>query len=131
MLNKDANIENTKSEGEAKREDAQYGKPNQQCQKHQKVIDETKTKEKEKENQDDKISAEEEEKNNENTSKTNEPEAKHFKLYQENLESRKIEHKLKEEEQTENRQQLKGDDTQKKQKQVAKRTNKKNSIRKK
>ena len=55
ILNKDANIENTKSEGEAKREDEQYGKPNQQCQKHQKVIaDETKTKEKEEENQGDK-----------------------------------------------------------------------------
>ena len=27
ILNKDANIENTKSEGEAKREDEQYGKP--------------------------------------------------------------------------------------------------------
>ena len=49
ILDKDANIENTKSEGEAKREDKQYGKPNQQCQKHQKVIaDETKIKEKEK-----------------------------------------------------------------------------------
>ena len=29
ILNKDANIENTKSEGEAKREDEQYGKLNQ------------------------------------------------------------------------------------------------------
>ena len=48
-LNKDENIENTKSEGEAKGEDKQYGKPNQQCQKHQKVIPaETRTKEKEK-----------------------------------------------------------------------------------
>ena len=52
ILNKDANIESTNSEGEAKREDEQYGKPNQQCQKHQKAIaDETKTKEKQKENQ--------------------------------------------------------------------------------
>ena len=55
ILNKDANIESTNSEREAKREDEQYGKPNQQCQKHQKVIaDETKTKEKEEENQGDK-----------------------------------------------------------------------------
>ena len=47
ILKKDANIENTKSEGEAKREDEQCGKPNQQCQKHQRVIvDETKTKKK-------------------------------------------------------------------------------------
>ena len=49
ILNKDANIENAKSEGEAKIEDEQYEKPNEQCQKHQKVIaDETKIKEKEK-----------------------------------------------------------------------------------
>ena len=36
ILNKDGKIENTKSEGEAKGEDEQYGKPkpNQQCQKH-------------------------------------------------------------------------------------------------
>ena len=35
-----------RSEGEAKTEDEKYGKPNLQCQKHQKVItDETKTKE--------------------------------------------------------------------------------------
>ena len=94
ILNKDANIENTKSEGEAKREDEQYGKPNQQCQKHQKVIaDETKTKEKEKENQGDKTA--EEDKNHKNTSKTSKPETKHFKLHQENLEDKKIEHKLK------------------------------------
>ena len=31
LLNKDANIENIKSEGEAKRQDEQYGKPNQRC----------------------------------------------------------------------------------------------------
>ena len=112
ILNKDANIENTKSEGEAKREDEQYGKPNQQCQKHQKVIaDETKTKEKEKENQGDKTA--EEDQNHKNTSKTNKPDTKHFKLHQENLEDKKIEHKLKEEEQTENQKQLKGDDTEK------------------
>ena len=72
ILNKDANIENTKSEGEAKREDEQYGKPNQQCQKHQKVIaDETKTKEKDKENQGDKTA---EDKNHKNTSKKSKPE---------------------------------------------------------
>ena len=35
---KDENIENTKSEGEAKGEDEQYGKPNQQYKNHQKVI---------------------------------------------------------------------------------------------
>ena len=88
ILNKDGNIETTKSKGEAKREDQQYGKLNQQCQKHQKVIaDETKTKEKEKENQGDKTA--EEDKNNKNTSKTSEPETKHFKLYQERLEDKK------------------------------------------
>ena len=38
ILSKDVNIESTKSEGEAKIEDEQYGKPNQQCQKHEKVI---------------------------------------------------------------------------------------------
>ena len=32
ILNKDANKENTKSEGEEKREYQQYGKLNQQCQ---------------------------------------------------------------------------------------------------
>ena len=101
ILNKDGNIETTKSKGEAKREDQQYGKLNQQCQKHQKVIaDETKTKEKEKENQGDRTA--EEDKNHKNTSKTSKPETKHFKLHQENLEDKKIEHKLKEEEQTEN-----------------------------
>ena len=31
ILNKDANIESTSSEGEAKAEDEQYGIPNQQC----------------------------------------------------------------------------------------------------
>ena len=88
ILNKDANIENTKSEGEAKREDEQYGKPNQQCQKHQKVIeDETKTKEKEKENQGDKTAGKD--KNHNNTRETSKPETKHFKLHQENLEDKK------------------------------------------
>ena len=71
ILNKDANIENTKSVGDAKREDEQYGKPNQQ--KHQKVIaDETKTKEKKKENQGDRTAKED--KNYKNTSKTSKPE---------------------------------------------------------
>ena len=99
ILNKDANIENTKSEVESKRKDEQYGKRNQQCQKHQKVIaDETKPKEKEKENQGDRT----EDKNHKNTSKTRKPETKHFKLHQENLQDKKIEHELKEEEQTEN-----------------------------
>ena len=52
ILNKDENIEEIKSEREAKGEDEQYVKSNQQSQKHQKVIAaETKTKEKEKENQ--------------------------------------------------------------------------------
>ena len=37
ILDKDENIENTKPEGEAK-EDGQYGKLNQQCQNHLKVI---------------------------------------------------------------------------------------------
>ena len=35
---KTENIVNTKSEGEAKGEDEQYGKPNQQYKNHQKVI---------------------------------------------------------------------------------------------
>ena len=97
ILNKDANIENAKSEGEAKIEDEQYEKPNEQCQKHQKVIaDETKIKEKEKENQGGK--AEQEDKNHKNTSKTNKPGTKHFKLDQENLVDKQIEHKLKEKE---------------------------------
>ena len=88
ILNKDENIENTKSEGEAKGEDERYGKPNQQCQKHEKVIaNETKIKEKETENQGDKTSTREEEKNNKNTSKADELEAGHFKLHQETLKS--------------------------------------------
>ena len=37
----------------------------------------------------------------------------HFKLHKENIEDKKIEHNLKEEKQTENRKQLKGDDTEK------------------
>ena len=46
ILYKDGNIENTKWEEESKREDKQYGKPSQRCQKHQEVTaDETKTKE--------------------------------------------------------------------------------------
>ena len=110
ILNKDANIESTKSEGEAKIEDEQYGKPNPQCQKHEKVIaDKTKTKEMEKENQGDKTA--EEDQNHKNTSKKSKLERKHFKLYQENLEDKKIEHNLKEEEQTGNQKQVKGDDT--------------------
>ena len=113
ILYKDANIENTKSEEESKREDKQYRKPSQRCQKHQKVIaDETKTKEQEKEKQGDKTSAEED-KNHKNTSKTKKTQTKHFKLHQKNLEGKKIEHKLNEEEQTENRKQLKGDDAEK------------------
>ena len=110
ILNKDVNIESTKSEGEAKIEDEQYGKPNQQCQKHEKVIaDKTKTKEMQKENQGDKTA--EEDQNLKNTSKRSKLETKHFKLYQENLEDKKIEHNLKEEEQTGNQKQVKGDDT--------------------
>ena len=110
ILNEDVNIESTKSEGEAKIEDEQYGKPNQQCQKHEKVIaDKTKTKEMQKENQGDKTA--EEDQNLKNTSKRSKLETKHFKLYQENLEDKKIEHNLKEEEQTGNQKQVKGDDT--------------------
>ena len=67
-----------------------------------------KLKRRENENQGDKTA---EDKNHKNTSKTNKSETKHFKLHQENLEDKKIEHKLKEEEQTGNRKQLKGDDT--------------------
>ena len=67
---------------------------------HQKIIaDETKTKEKEKENQGDKTAEDQNHKNISNTK----PDTKHFKLHQENLEDKKIEHKLKEEEQTGNR----------------------------
>ena len=63
ILNKDENIENTKSDEEAKGEDEQYGKPKEQCQKYQKVIAaETKIKEKEKENQGDKTSTGEDKK---------------------------------------------------------------------
>ena len=84
ILKKDENIENTKSEGEANSKDEQYGKLNQQCQKHKKVIaDQTKTKEQEKENQGVKTAGEE--KNNKNTSKTNELETRHLKLHQETL----------------------------------------------
>ena len=98
-LNKDENIENTKSEAEEKGEN---GKPNQQCQKHQKVIPaETKTKEKEKENQGDKTSAGGEDKNK-NTSETSNLGTRHFKLDQENLVDKKMEPESKEEEQTEN-----------------------------
>ena len=94
ILNKDGNIESTKSEGEAKIEDEQYGKPNQQCQKHEKAIaDKTKTKEMEKENQGEKTA--EEDQNQKNTSKRSKLETKHCKLYQENLEDKKIEHNLK------------------------------------
>ena len=79
ILNKDANIENTESEGEVKREDEQYGKSNQQCQKHQKVIaDETKTKDKEKENQGNKTK--EEDKNHKQTQKNNETRHKTFQI---------------------------------------------------
>ena len=95
ILNKDANIREHQNRGRSKKRRGieQYGKPNQQCQKHQKVIaDESKTKEKEKENQGDGTS--EEDKNRKNTSKTSKPETKHSKLHQENLEDKKVEHKL-------------------------------------
>ena len=70
-----------------------------------------KLKRRENENQGDKTA--EEDKNHKNTSKTNKPETKHFKLHQENLKVKKIKHKLKEEKQTENPKQRKGDDTEK------------------
>ena len=96
ILNKDENIENTKSDEEAKGEDEQYGKPKEQCQKHQKVIAaETKIKEKEKENQGDKTSTGEDKKKN--TSKTNKLGIRHFKLHQETLVDKKTEPELKEE----------------------------------
>ena len=114
VLNKDENIEKTKSKGEAKREDEQYGNPNQQCEKHRKVVAaETKTNEREKENQVDKISTGEEYKNK-NTSKINKLETRHSKLHQETLEDAKIEPELNEEKETENRQQLKEDTDNKK-----------------
>ena len=122
ILNKDEYMENTKSAGEAKGEDDHYGIPNPQCQRYQKVIAaETKTKDKEKENQGHKISTGKD-KNHKNTSKTNKLETRHFNLLQEMLEDIKIEHGLKEEEQTENQQQLKDDTENKK---IAKRTNQK------
>ena len=102
ILNKDENIEKTKSEGEAKGEDEEYGKPNQQYQKNQKgIAAETKTKEKENENQGDKTSTGEEDKNKK-PSKTNILYTRHFKSHQETLLEKKIEPELKEEEQTEN-----------------------------
>ena len=92
------------------------------------IADETKTKGKEKENQGDKISTGEEHKNNKNTSKTNELETRHFKLHQESLEDKEIEHELKEEEQTENRQQPKGDDTENKKIETSSKKNKPKEI---
>ena len=89
ILNKDENIENTKSEKGVKGEAEQRGKPNHQCKKHQKVVSaETKTKEKGKENQRDKTSTGEEDKNNKNTNKTNKLETRHFKLYRKILEGK-------------------------------------------
>ena len=96
------------------KEDEQYGNPNQQCEKHWKVVAaETKTNEREKENQVDKISTGEEYKNKD-TSKINKLETRHFKLHQETLEDAKIEPELNEEKETENRQQLKEDTDNKK-----------------
>ena len=113
ILNKEENIENTKSDKEAKGEDEQYGKPKEQCQKHKKVIAaETKIKEKEKENQGDKTLTWEDIKKK-NTSKTNKLGIRHFKLHQETLVDKKIEPELKEE-QTEIWQKLKEDDAEKK-----------------
>ena len=67
----------------------------------------------------------EEGKNSKNISKTNKLETRLFKLHQEILEDKEKEHKLKEEEKTEDQQQLKEDDTEnKKIKQVANRKNK-------
>ena len=84
IINKNENIDNTNSEGEAKGEDEQHGKLNQQGQKYQKVFPaETKTKEKEKENQGGKTSTRVDE--NKNTSKTNKLGTRHSKLHQENL----------------------------------------------
>ena len=53
----------------------------------------------------------EKDKSNKNTSKRNELEATHYKLHHETLEDKEIERKLKEEEQIENRKQLKEDYT--------------------
>ena len=53
----------------------------------------------------------EKDKSNKNTSKRNELEASHYKLHQETLEDKEIARKLKEEEQIENRKQLKEGDT--------------------
>ena len=105
---KTENIENTKSEGEAKGEDEQYGKPNQQYKNHQKAIAaESKTRNKgenrEIKHRKDKI--------NKITNKTIKLEAINLKLHQETLEDNEIEHKLKKKNQTENLQQLKEKDT--------------------
>ena len=91
---KTENIENTKSEGEAKGEDEQYGKPNQQYKNHQKAIAaESKTRNKgenrEIKHRKDKI--------NKITNKTIKLEAINLKLHQETLEDNEIEHKLKKE----------------------------------
>ena len=85
ILDKDENMENTKSEREAKGEDLKYRKPNQQCQKHQNITEAaTKTKHRKKENHGDTTSMEEEKKNNKNINKTSKLQTRHFKLHQEN-----------------------------------------------
>ena len=76
-----------------------YKIPNQREKQKEKMSNmENQTKEKEKENQGDKTSTGED--RNKNTSKTNKLGTRHFKSYQENLVDKKIEPKLKEEEQT-------------------------------
>ena len=67
-----------------------------------------------KKTQRDKISTGEEDKNNKNTSKANAPEIRHFKLHHEILEDKKLEHKLKGEQQTEKQQQIKKNETENK-----------------
>ena len=85
ILDKDENMENTKSEREAKGEDLKYRKPNQQCQKHQNITAAAiKTKHRKKENHGDTTSMEEEKKNNKNINKTSKLQTRHFKLHQEN-----------------------------------------------
>lgn len=85
ILDKDENMENTKSEREAKGEDLKCRKPNQQCQKHQNITAAaTKTKHRKKENHGDTTSMEEEKKNNKNINKTSKLQTRHFKLHQEN-----------------------------------------------
>ena len=87
VLDKVENIENTKSEGEAKRKDEQYGKKisNFKTSKKQLLV-KLKLNTKKPENQGNNTSTGEEDKNNKNTIKTNKVETIFLKLNQKTLE---------------------------------------------